>query len=121
MLSEEDVNQFAAKQLRNLRSTSGLTQTQLALEMEITPQQVQKYEWGINRLSVGRAMQFAEAFDVSITVFFPNRNKHYSIEPVPPATMRFMRLISKIDVKHYDQIYIALKAIAKLSGSKPEA
>lgn len=117
MLNEEDINKYAAKQLRNLRSTSGLTQQLLADEMQITPQQVQKYEWGINRMSVGRAMQFAEAFDVSVTVFFPNRNKHYSFEPVPPATMRFMRLISKIDVKHYDQVYIALKAIAKLSGS----
>jgi hypothetical protein len=68
----------------------------------------------------GEGIGFAEAFALYRSWFrtsFPNPYKHYSFEPVPPATMRFMRLISKIDVKHYDQVYIALKAIAKLSGS----
>lgn len=115
MLSDDDVNKYAAKQLRNLRSSTGLTQQFLADELDISPQQVQKYEWGINRMTVGRAMQFAEAFDVSITTFFPSRDKHYSFEPSPPATMRFMRLIGKIHPKHYDQVYAALKAIAKIT------
>ena len=116
MLNEADINHYAAKQLRNLRSTSGLTQTQLAMEMDMSPQQVQKYEWGINRMSIGKVFLFAEAFDVPVTLFFPDRHKHYAIEPVPPATMRFIRLIGKIRSEHYDQVYIALKAIAKLSG-----
>ncbi len=120
MLSEADVNEYAARQLRALRTTTGLSQTKLAREMNMSPQQVQKYEWGINRMSVGKLMQFAEAFDVSITIFFPDRDKHYSYEPVPPPTMRFIRLISKIHPKNYDQVYVALKAIAKLTGSKAE-
>ena len=115
MLNEEDINTYAAKQLRNLRSTSGLTQTQLAMEMEMSPQQVQKYEWGINRMSVGKVFLFAEVFDVPVASFFPARDRHYSIEPVPPATMRFMRLIGKINPKHYDQVYAALKAVAKIT------
>jgi transcriptional regulator with XRE-family HTH domain len=115
MLSEEAVNTYAARQVRELRKTMGLSQTKLAREMNLSPQQVQKYEWGINRMSVGKALQFAEAFDVSINIFFPDRNKHYSSDSVPPPTMRFIRLIAKIDPKHYDQVYIALKAIEKLS------
>lgn len=118
MLNEEAVNNYVAKQLRNLRATTGLTQAQLAIEMEMSPQQVQKYEWGINRMSAGKVFLFAEVFDVSVATFFPPRDKHYSIEPVAPITMRFMRLIGKIHPSHYDQVYIALKAIAKLSGSK---
>lgn len=118
MLNEADVNEYAARQLLQLRTTSGLSQTQLAREMNMSSQQLYKYECGINRLSVGRIMQFAEAFDVSVTIFFPNRDRHYSHEPVPPATMRFIRLISKINAKHYDLLYVALKAIARLSGSK---
>ena len=118
MLNEADVNEYAARQLRALRSSAGLSQTQLAHEMNMSPQQVQKYEWGINRLSVGRLLQFAEAFDVSVTIFFPNRNRHYSHEPVPPTTMRFIRLLGKINPKHYDQVYVALKAIVRLSDNK---
>lgn len=120
MLNEEDINNYAARQIRSLRVTTGLTQTQLAREMNVSPQQVQKYEWGINRLTIVRAMQFAEAFDVPVTVFFPKQDGHYSLEPVPPATLRFVRLLSKINPNHYDQVYIALKAIARLSGSKTE-
>jgi len=118
MLNEADVNAYAARQIRALRNTTGLSQTKLARAMSLSTQQIQKYEWGINRLSVGRIMQFAEAFDVSVTVFFPDRDKHYSYDPVPPPTMRFIRLISKINPKHYDLLYIALKAIARLSGGK---
>lgn len=120
MLNEEDITTYAARQLRNLRATAGLTQTEVAREMNMSPQQVQKYEWGINRLNLSRAMQFAEAFNVSVMVFFPERNKHYSLDPVPPATMRIMRLLSQIRPKHYDQVYIALKAIARVSGSNAE-
>lgn len=120
MLNEEDINQYAAKQLRNLRNTTGLSQTQLGKEMGFSAQQVQKYEWGINRMSIGKLFLFAEVFDVSVNLFFPARDKYYSAEPVPPPTMRFIRLINKIAPKHYDQVYIALKAIAKLSGSKSD-
>ena len=118
MLTEADVNEYAARQLRSLRSSAGLSQTQLAREMNISPQQVQKYEWGINRLSAGRLIQFAEAFDVSVTVLLPNRDRDYSHEPVPPATLRFIRLIGKINPKHYDLLYVALKAIARMSENK---
>ncbi len=115
MLNEADVNEYIARQLRALRTTSGLSQTRLGRKMNMSPQQVQKYEWGINRVSIVRLMQYAEAFDVPVTLFFPNGDKHSSYEPVPPLTIRFIRLINKIDPKHYDQVYAALKAIARLS------
>ena len=120
MLNEADVNEYAAGQLLKLRTSSGLSQTHVAREMNMSSQQLYKYECGINRLSISKVMQFAEVFDVSVTVFFPKRDRYYSHEPVPPATMRFIRLIGKINAKHYDLLYVALKAIARLSGSKGE-
>lgn len=118
MPNEADVNEYAARQLRRLRDSAGLSQTQLAREMNLSPQQIQKYEWGINRLSAGRLVQFAEAFNVSVTALLPNRERYYSHEPVPPATLRFIRLIGKVHPKHYDILYVALKAIVRLSKSK---
>src|SRR5271170_3197449 len=75
MKNEAEVNEYAAKQLRTIRAASGLSQTKLAWKMNISPQQVQKYEWGINRLSIGRLMQYAAAFDVPVATFFPNSDK----------------------------------------------
>lgn len=118
MINEEQVNTYVAKKCRQLRQDIGLTQTAVAKEIGVTMQQVQKYEWNINRMSVGRCMQFAEALGVSIMSLFPVRDEYYSESPTPPPTLRFVRLLNRIDPKHYDQVYEALKAIAKLSGTK---
>lgn len=118
MISEAEVNAYAARKLRDLRKESGLSQSLVGGEVGVTFQQVQKYEWNINRMSVGRCQQFAEAFDVSVMAFFPVRDGFYSESPTPPPTMRFIRLLNRIDPKHYDMVYEAMKAIAKLSGSK---
>ena len=115
MINEATVNAFAARQLRALRTTTGLSQTKLARELGMSPQQVQKYEWGINRMSVGRVMQFAEAFDVPVATFFPAAHPSQPQTPAPPPTLRFIRLLSKIAPSDYDQLYVAMKAIAKLA------
>lgn len=80
-------------------------------------QQIQKYEWCINRLSVGRLFQLAEALEVSVLYFFPERSKHYSdVMPEPPPTLKFVRLLNRINPKHYGLVYDALKSIAQLTG-----
>ena len=118
MLNEAEVHEYAARQLRTIRATRGLSQTKLARKMNISPQQVYKYEWGINRMSASRVLQFAEALEVSLMDFIPNGDKYAACEPVQPHIMRFIRLIDKIDPRHYEQVYTALKAIARLCGSK---
>ena len=116
MIEENAVNQYAARQLLALRQTMGISQKRLGEEVGLSPQQVQKYERGTNRLSVGKAMQFAEAFEVSILVLYPKQGECYPDEPLPPSTVRFIRLLARIPVKHYDKVYEALKAIVQLAG-----
>ncbi len=116
MINEKDVNSYASAQLLTLRTTTGISQMKLGMEVGISGQQVYKYERAMNCLSVGRVMQFADAFDVSVLTFFPERDKHYSYKPVPPPIVRFIRLLGKISPDHYDKVYNALKAIVKLSG-----
>lgn len=116
MIDEDDVNQYAARQLLTLRQTMGISQKRLGKEVGMSCQQVQKYERGLNRLSVGKAFQFAEAFEVSILVLYPPRGEYYSHDPVPPPTVRFMRLLARIPAKHYDKVYEALKAITCLAS-----
>ncbi len=115
MIDENDINQYAARQLLVLRQTTGISQKRLGEEVELSPQQVQKYERGYNRLSVGKAMQFAEAFDVSILVFYPPRGDCQSTEPVPPPTMRIIRLLTRIPAECYDDVYQVVKAIANIT------
>ena len=58
------------KRVRTLRLQRGMSQTELGDLLEITFQQVQKYENGSNRVSAGRLQRIAEILDVPITFFY---------------------------------------------------
>jgi transcriptional regulator with XRE-family HTH domain len=52
--------------VRALRMSHGLSQTDLAKRIGVTFQQVQKYESGANRISMGRLNNIAKLFGVSV-------------------------------------------------------
>src|SRR5262249_10265769 len=56
----------AGQRVRELRRMRGITQEKLARTLGVTAQQVQKYERGFNRISVGRLHDMAEAIGVSV-------------------------------------------------------
>ena len=61
--------------VRAQRKKLGWTQTDLAARIGVTFQQVQKYENGTNRISIGRLTRIAEALDVPPTFFFARETK----------------------------------------------
>ena len=58
------------ERIRTFRKNADLSQTELAEQIGVTFQQVQKYENGKNRVGAGRLMHIARALDVPITAFF---------------------------------------------------
>jgi transcriptional regulator with XRE-family HTH domain len=64
------VNLHVANRLREMRKLRGISQEKLGEAVGVTFQQVQKYEKGANRLSIGALVQFAEILDVPISYFF---------------------------------------------------
>lgn len=58
------------QRIRAFRKEANLSQTELANQIGVTFQQVQKYETGINRVGAGRLTKIAHALDVSIIAFF---------------------------------------------------
>jgi transcriptional regulator with XRE-family HTH domain len=65
-----ELNQHLGKQLRSRRSALGLTQTQVARAINVTFQQIQKYEKGTNGVSSSRLLQLANFLKVPIKYFF---------------------------------------------------
>jgi transcriptional regulator with XRE-family HTH domain len=61
--------------VRAQRQHLRLSQSELAERIGVTFQQVQKYENGTNRISVGRLTRIAKALDVSPTFFFARETK----------------------------------------------
>ncbi len=67
---EENFNQHLGKKLRMRRLSLGLTQTKVAQAINVTFQQIQKYEKGTNGVSSSRLMQLAQYLKVPVIYFF---------------------------------------------------
>ena len=67
---EENFNIHLGKKLRMRRLALGLTQTKVAQAINVTFQQIQKYEKGTNGVSSNRLMQISQFLKVPIIYFF---------------------------------------------------
>ena len=67
---EDNFNIHLGKKLRMRRLSLGLTQTKVAQAINVTFQQIQKYEKGTNGVSSSRLMQLTNFLNVPITYFF---------------------------------------------------
>lgn len=64
------VDVYVGKRVRHRRWMLGVTQQQLAEQVGIKFQQIQKYETGMNRISASRLWDIAESLEVPISFFF---------------------------------------------------
>ena len=67
---EENFNSQLGSKLRMRRLALGLTQTKVAQAINVTFQQIQKYEKGTNGISSLRIMQLANFLKVPVTYFY---------------------------------------------------
>lgn len=65
------IDTLVGERVRAYRRQLRLTQSQLAQQLGLTFQQVQKYEKGTNRIGAGRLLEIAHLFDVPIQALFP--------------------------------------------------
>jgi transcriptional regulator with XRE-family HTH domain len=64
------VDVLVGRCIRMHRLTRGMSQTDLASQLGLTFQQVQKYEKGTNRIGAGRLVRIAEILEVSVQLLF---------------------------------------------------
>lgn len=67
----DPVDRYVGERLRASRLQAGLSQTDLGRAMNLSFQQVQKYERGVNRISASMLVRAAKALGVSVADFFP--------------------------------------------------
>lgn len=115
MLSEAEVNRIAGKKLYVLRKTLGLSRAALAKEIGVTGQQVHKYESGINRLSADKLYRLAALFEVPPAAFFPEKDATQPHQPLPPASVRLIRIVNQISQNHQESLYIILRELTRMT------
>jgi transcriptional regulator with XRE-family HTH domain len=73
---EDNFNIHLGKKLRMRRLSLGLTQTKVALAINVTFQQIQKYEKGTNGVSSIRLLQLSNYLKVPINYFFEDFSEY---------------------------------------------
>ena len=69
------IDMHVGKRVRLRRTLLGMSQEQLGTELNITFQQVQKYERGANRIIASRLWDISQILDVPISYFFDDMSQ----------------------------------------------
>jgi transcriptional regulator with XRE-family HTH domain len=82
------VDVLVGRNIRILRQDRGMSQTELGRNIDVTFQQVQKYENGTNRVGSGRLFKIASILGVPITAFFEGATQAANADAAPsPVAM----------------------------------
>lgn len=109
-------DEYAGKTLRNLRLFHGMSQEALGEKLTVSCQQVQKYEHGLNRMTVSKIYQLARLFNVSPQIFFPDSAEQKMEDIIPPHAQKLMRAYSRLDSDRKRSVVISI--ICLLSGNE---
>ena len=112
------------RRLRQARLVENLTQDGLAQKLNISFQQVQKYENGTNRVSSSRLWAISRVLGLPIIYFYEGLDDSHISEAVegaddgflPDRTIRVARMLDEMpdsDVK--DKVFGLIKAFSKAS------
>ncbi len=112
------------RRLRQARLVENLTQDGLAQKLNISFQQVQKYENGTNRVSSSRLWAISRVLGLPITYFYEGLDESQISDAVegaddgalPDRTIRVARMLDEMpdgDVK--DKVFGLIKAFSKAS------
>lgn len=113
----DKVSQHIGNQVKLLRLLRGYSRQQLANVIDVSNQQLLKYEAGENRLSVGRLLLIAKALSVNISYFYKKldnidqepigtQHQHMCIE----VACNFMKIASS---KHKNAVNALIKTLSK--------
>lgn len=91
------IDEFVGDKLRRRRVALCLTQDELAYQVGLTFQQIQKYEKGSNRVSASKLFAFAKILRVTVSYFFDGiEDQNYDLNDIGIIThMRYDEKITK--------------------------
>ncbi|NHK26386.1 helix-turn-helix transcriptional regulator [Parvularcula flava] len=107
------IDKLVGENLRTMRTMRGLSQQEMGDRVDLTFQQIQKYEKGSNRIAASRLWAFCEILDVPLDAFYmpspaeaikkgAEGNPHkisdrQEADELPPVTSADIRLAARIN------------------------
>ena len=93
----DETDQLVARNIRYQRIQRGMSQEAVADELGLTFQQLQKYEKGVNRISIGRLVRIARILNVPLTVLLDGVEEGSPPEDAPATLSE--RLSDRLSVR----------------------
>src|SRR5437763_619214 len=119
----DPIDIHVGSRIRTRRIYLDMRQEELARELGLTFQQVQKYESGANRVSASRLWEIAAILRTPIAYFFPAKNREEQTDNYPqdPESIELVRLYYEIaDSGMRQQLFDTVKRqAAKHGGARP--
>lgn len=117
----DKVDEFVGNKIYMLRLAKGLSRQQLSESVGVTHQQLQKYEKGTNRLTIGRLILIAKALGKPLSYFYAGLDNQAQEEEVSATQQRlcievsrnFMRLTNP---DHQNAVNTLIKSLIKNSA-----
>tara|TARA_B100000745_G_C19852626_1_gene283265 strand:- start:46 stop:414 length:369 start_codon:yes stop_codon:yes gene_type:complete len=112
---ESNFNRHLGSKLRTRRLALGLTQTKVAQAINVTFQQIQKYEKGTNGISSLRIMQLANFLKVPVVYFYEDYATYENEslekeEKIENLNYSFLaKLFSNLSTEQKEKIFQILK------------
>jgi len=103
------IDQHVGQRVRAQRLLKGISQQALASALNLTFQQVQKYERGVNRIGAGRLSQIAAVLGTSIGFFYEGAPRAGG--PKSEDDARMTRLTGFLATKQGQQLVQSFEAI----------
>ncbi len=83
------IDVHVGSRVRLRRRLLGMNQTKLAGAIGFTYQQIQKYEWGVNRVGASRLFNLSHALDVPQTTNHPTEIRWLELSELPVLERKF--------------------------------
>lgn len=117
----EQIDRYIGAKIQELRLAHGMSRQDLGEKIEVTHQQLQKYEIGTNRVSAGRLALIAKYLNTSVSTFYEGLDSTLNvvdsdINPNPSQRMciEVSRNFMKIkNPEHKDAINSLVRILAK--------
>ena len=115
----KEIDKRIGKKIYSLRLYQGLSRQQLSSVIGVTHQQLQKYEKGTNRISIGRLVLIAKALGKSLGYFYsdletdqePNLTQHQRM--CIEVSRNFMKIHSK---EHQNAVNTLIRSLVRESA-----
>lgn len=91
------VDLHVGRKLKELRTLRRMSQTDVARELKLSFQQIQKYEIGSNRIAASRLFELAQILNVPTSYFFEGLHGNDNHAPREDAGMQIVHALAAIE------------------------